>query len=87
MIREFTRNRAAKLITRSELSRIRLNSDRGVQYRSIRYTERFAESEAIASVGAKGDSYDNAMAEALNSLFKAELVRNKGPRTGINDLE
>lgn len=35
----------------------------------------------------KGDSYDNALAEAFNSLFKAELIRNKGPWTGINDLE
>lgn len=41
----------------------------------------------MASVGSKGDSYDNAMAEALNSLFKAELVRNKGPWRDINDLE
>lgn len=42
---------------------------------------------AVASVGSKGDSYDNAMAEALNSLFKAELVRNKGPWRDINHLE
>ena len=47
------------------------HSDRGVQYRAIRYTERLAEAEAVASVGSRGDSYDNAMAEALNSLFKA----------------
>jgi transposase InsO family protein len=52
------------------------HSDRGVQYRAIRYTERLAEAEAVASVGSKGDSYDNAMAEAFNSLFKAECVRN-----------
>jgi transposase InsO family protein len=52
------------------------HSDRGVQYRAIRYTERLAEAEAVASVGTKGDSYDNAMAEALNSLFKAECIRN-----------
>jgi len=52
------------------------HSDRGVQYRAIRYTERLAEAEAVASVGSKGDSYDNAMAEAFNSLFKAELIRN-----------
>jgi putative transposase len=52
------------------------HSDRGVQYRAVRYTERLAEAEAVASVGSKGDSYDNAMAEALNSLFKAECVRN-----------
>ncbi len=52
------------------------HSDRGVQYRAIRYTERLAEAEAVASVGSKGDSFDNAMAEALNSLFKAECIRN-----------
>ena len=39
------------------------------------------------SVGSKGDSYDNAMAEALNSLYKAELIRNHGPWTGITDVE
>jgi putative transposase len=41
----------------------------------------------VASVGSKGDSYDNAMAEAFNSLYKAELVRNKGPWRGLDDLE
>ncbi len=46
------------------------------QYRAIRYTERLAEADAVASVGSKGDSYDNAMAEALNALFKAECIRN-----------
>jgi len=46
------------------------HSDRGVQYVAIRYTERLAEAGAVASVGTKGDSYDNAMAEAFNSLFK-----------------
>ena len=52
------------------------DSDRGVQYRAIRYTERLAEAEAVASVGSRGDSYDNAMAEALNSLLKGECIRN-----------
>ena len=61
--------------------------DRGVQYLAIRYTERLAEAGAVASVGSKGDSYDNAMAEAFNSLFKAELVRNRGPWNTIDDLE
>jgi transposase InsO family protein len=56
------------------------HSDRGVQYRAIRYTDRLAEAEAVASVGSKGDSYDNAMAEALNSLFKAECIRNPAMR-------
>jgi putative transposase len=63
------------------------HSDRGVQYRAIRYTERLEQADAVASVGSKGDSYDNALAEAFNSLFKAELIRNKGPWTGINDVE
>ncbi|KAE8763900.1 IS3 family transposase, partial [Georgenia thermotolerans] len=58
------------------------HSDRGVQYRAIRYTERLAEADAVASVGSRGDSYDNAMAEAYNSLFKAECVRNPAMRRG-----
>ena len=68
------------------------HSDRGVQYRAIRYTERLAEAEAVASVGTRGDSYDNAMAEALNSLFKAECIRNpvmrpKGGWKSVTDVE
>lgn len=68
------------------------HSDRGVQYRAIRYTERLAEADAVASVGSKGDSYDNAMAEALNSLFKAECIRNpvmrpKGGWKNVTDIE
>jgi putative transposase len=63
------------------------HSDRGVQYRAIRYSQRLAETGAVASVGSKGDSFDNAMAEAFNSLYKAELVRNKGPWRGLDDLE
>ena len=57
------------------------------QYLAVRYTERLAEAGVVASVGSKGDSYDNALAEAFNSLFKAELVRNKGPWKSIDDLE
>ena len=52
----------------------------------MRYTQRLAEASAVASVGSTGDSYD-ALAEAFNSLFKAELVRNRGPWKGIDDLE
>ncbi|HEY0541141.1 MAG TPA: IS3 family transposase [Actinoallomurus sp.] len=63
------------------------HSDKGVQYVAVRYTQRLAEAGAVASVGSTGDSYDNALAEAFNSLFKAELVRNKGPWKGIDDLE
>ena len=63
------------------------HSDRGVQYLSIRYTERLAETAAVNSVGSKGDSYDNALAETMNGLYKTELVRNRGPWRGLEDLE
>jgi putative transposase len=53
------------------------HSDRGVQYLAIRYTERLAEAGVVNSVGSKGDSYDNAMAESVNSLYKAELIRRR----------
>src|SRR5699024_11190950 len=63
------------------------HSDKGVQYVAIRYTERLAEAGAVASVGSTGDSYDNALAEASNSLFKAALVRNRGPWKNTDDVE
>jgi len=50
------------------------HSDRGVQYVSIRYTERLAEAGVEASVGSVGDSYDNALAETINGLYKAEVI-------------
>jgi putative transposase len=71
----------------ADLRQLIHHSDRGVQYVAVRYAERLAEVEVVASVGSVGDSYDNAMAEAFNSLFKAELVRNKGPWKSIDDLE
>ncbi len=55
------------------------HSDRGSQYVSIRYTERLAEAGASASAGSVADSYGNAMAEALNGTFKAELIDHQGP--------
>ena len=61
------------------------HSESEVQYLAVRYTERLAEAGAVASVGSKGDC-DKAMAEAFNSLFKAELVRNRGPWKNIDDL-
>jgi len=70
-----------------DLAGLTHHSDRGVQYRAVRYTERLADCDAVASVGSKGDSYDNAMAEAFNSLYKAELIRNHGPWTSIDDVE
>ena len=58
------------------------HSDRGVQYTSIRYAERFGEISASRSVGSKGDSYENAAVEALNSLYEKELIERNGPRVG-----
>jgi putative transposase len=63
------------------------HSDRGVQYLSIRYSERLEEAGAVTSVGSRGDSYDNALAESVIGLFKAELVRRQGPWRGLDDLE
>ena len=63
------------------------HSDRGVQYLAIRYTERLADEGAVTSVGSRGDSYDNALAESVNGLYKTELVRAKGPWRTIDQLE
>ena len=62
------------------------HSDRGVQYTSIRYTERLAEAKAVRSVGSKGDSYDNAAAESLNSLYKRELIDVRKDWQGADDV-
>mgnify|MGYP002382381543 CR=1 FL=1 len=62
------------------------HSDRGVQYTAIRYTERLAEVGAARSVGSVGDSYDNALAETINGLYKAECVY--GPEAnGWDDVD
>ncbi|MFC4592564.1 IS3 family transposase [Sphaerisporangium corydalis] len=71
----------------ADLSELVHHSDRGVQYLSIRYTERLADTGAVASVGSRGDSYDNALAESFNGLFKAELIRRYGPWKGLDDVE
>jgi putative transposase len=63
------------------------HSDRGVQYLAIRYTERLAANGVVNSVGSRGDSYDNALAESIIGLYKTELVRNRGPWRGLDDLE
>ena len=62
------------------------HSDRGVQYTSIRYAERLEKIKAARSVGSKGDSYDNAAAESLNSLYKKELIEPDGPWKGVSDV-
>jgi putative transposase len=63
------------------------HSDRGVQYLSIRYTERLAEAGATGSVGSRGDSFDNALAETVNGLYKAELINRAGPWRTVEEVE
>ena len=63
------------------------HSDRGSQYLSIRYTERLQEAGGVCSVGSRGDSYDNALAETIIGLFKAELIRNRGPWRNLDEVE
>jgi putative transposase len=63
------------------------HSDAGTQYTSIRYTDRLIEAGVRASVGSVGDSYDNALAESVIGLYKAELVYWEGPWKGADDLE
>ena len=62
------------------------HSDRGVQYTAIRYAKRLEEAKAVRSVGSKGDSYDNAAAESLNSLYKRELIDFRGGWQGVDDV-
>jgi len=77
------------LYDRQEDSAERLvhHSDRGVQYLSIKYTERLAEAGIEPSVGSKGDSYDNALAESVIGLFKTEVIRRRGPWRSLEDVE
>ena len=63
------------------------HSDRGVQYVSIRYTERLAEAGIEPSVGSVGDSYDNALAETINGLYKTEVIRRRGPWRSLEAVE
>jgi transposase InsO family protein len=63
------------------------HSDRGPQYTSIRYTERLAAAGLERSVGSVGDSYDNALAETINGLYKTEVIRHSGPWRNIDDVE
>jgi len=63
------------------------HSDRGVQYVSIRYTQRLADAGVEPSVGSVGDSYDNALAETINGLFKAEVIHRRGPWRNVQAVE
>lgn len=63
------------------------HSDRGGQYLSIKYTERLAEAGIEPSVGTVGDSYDNALAETINGLYKAEVIHRRGPWRSFESVE
>jgi len=75
------------LHARSDLDGLVHHSDRGVQYLSIRYTERLAEVGIEPSVGSIGDSYDNALAETINGLFKTEIIYPNGPWRNLEEVE
>jgi len=72
---------------RRDLDGLVHHSDRGSQYLPIPYTERLGEAGAVNSVGSKGDSFDNALAETIIGLYKTELIRRRGPWKGIDDVE
>jgi putative transposase len=63
------------------------HSDRGTQYLSMRYTHRLADAAIAPSVGSRGDSYDNALAESVIGLFKAGVIRRNGPWRGVEAVE
>jgi putative transposase len=63
------------------------HSDRGGQYLAVRYTERLDQAGLARSVGSRGDSYDNALAESQIGLYKTELIRRRGPWRSIDDVE
>ncbi len=72
---------------RPEPHRLVHHSDRGSQYLSIRYSERLGEAGIEPSVGNTGDSYDNALAETINGLYKTELIHKRGPWKSVDSLE
>lgn len=75
------------LWSRQDVKGLIHHSDRGGQYLSIRYTEHLIEANIEASVGSVGDSYENAMAESINGLYKTEVIRRRGPWRNIDEVE
>jgi transposase InsO family protein len=75
------------LHAREDLDRLVHHSDRGVQYVSIRYTDRLADAGIEPSVGSVGDSYDNALAETIFGLYKTEVIRRRGPWRNLEEVE
>jgi putative transposase len=72
---------------RQDLTGLIHHAERGVQYLSSRYTERLAGAGAVCSVGSRGDSYDTALAEAVNGLYTAELIHEAGPWRSLEQVE
>jgi len=75
------------LWSRTNLEGLIHHSDRGSQYLSIRYSDKLIEAGIDASVGSVGDSYDNALAETINGLYKTEVIRHRGPWKNIDEVE
>jgi len=75
------------LHARSDASGVVHHSDRGTQYTSIRYTERLADAGVERSVGSVGDSFDNALAETINGLYKTEVIWRRGPWRNVDAVE
>jgi putative transposase len=73
--------------TGATLESVVAHSDRGSQYTSLRYGERLTEAGISPSVGSVGDSYDNALAETINGLYKTELIKPRGPWKTVDDVE
>jgi putative transposase len=71
----------------ASLDSVVAHTDRGSQYVSIRYTERLAAVNIAASVGSVGSSYDNALAETINGLYKTELIKPRGPWRTLDLVE
>lgn len=83
----WTRARAGHCDAKGQLGGLIHHSDAGSQYTAIRYADRLSDMGALASIGAVGDSYDNAMAESVIGLYKTECVRHDGPFRSVDDLE
>ena len=75
------------LYARPDSGQLVHHSDRGVQYLSIRYTERLAEAGIESSVGSVGDAYDNALAETIIGLYKTEVIHQLGPWRNVDHVE
>lgn len=82
----WTRQRAG-VHAAGRLETVVAHSDRGSQYTALKYGERLAEAGIAASVGSVGDSYDNALAETINGLYKTELIKPRAPWKNVDDVE